>query len=117
MSDRLLAELRSELETIRRTAEIALEKLARLGAGFGPPPEVGPSTQDTWDERVRRVRDVLPGDLLPKLTIVEQYGEVLSIAAEWLGRPDWGRVDSAVKSMGGKWIRAGKESRWEVQVP
>lgn len=117
MSDRLLQEIRDELVTIQRTATIALEKLARLGAGFVPASEVPPVPVTTPPGAVRLVRDVLPPDLLPKLTTVLQSGGAVTITAEWFPRPDWTRVDDVVKSMGGVWIRDGKMSRWEVPVP
>jgi len=114
MSDRLLAELRDELMTIRRTAEIALEKLARLGAGFKPAEEDTrvPYSRDPTVEA--RVRDSLPGDLLPKLTVLAQGDGRVTITSTWLSRSNWGRVDKKVKAMGGVWIKDGKNSRWEV---
>jgi len=117
MSDRVLAEIREELETIRRTAEHALELLTRLGAGFGPPSGVSPNSSALGVDRVRQVRDVLPHDLLSKFTIVDQGGGLVTIKAEWLGKPDWARVDGKVKQMGGRWIKDGKNSRWEIHVP
>ena len=107
----ILEELRDELEAIRRMATLALEKLAKLGAGFKPARDVGrPQPRDTWAV-VQRVRDALPEDLLPKLTVVDQGDGVVTITSEWLGSPDWNRLNNKVKQMGGRWIRAGKDSR------
>ena len=111
---RHLEELRKDLEAIRTAATLGLNRLARLGAGFGPAPAPrvpGPATSTSLEARVR---DVLPWDLLEKLTVVDQGDGLITIKAEWLGKEDWGRLDRKVKSMGGAWIRDGKNSRWEL---
>lgn len=115
MSDRLLQEIRDELVSIQRTATIALEKLARLGAGFAPAPTVPRVPVEGTPSAVSRVRDALPGDLHAEFTIVDQGSGLVTITSKWLGSADWGRVDRAVKGMGGRWIPAGKSSRWEVE--
>lgn len=114
---RVLADLRAELEAIRRTCDIALETLAKLGAGFGPASEVAPRAPGPMPSSVRQVRDVLPAGLLGKFTIVDQGDGLVTIKTEWLERDVWARVDRKVKSMGGRWIPDGKNSRWEVHVP
>lgn len=115
MSDRLLQEIRDELETIRRTATIALEKMAQLGAGFAPVQPVTRVPAAGAQSPVARVRDGLPQDLLPKLKVLDQGSGLVSISTEWLERPDWVRLDKKIKSMGGAWHPAGKSSRWEIE--
>lgn len=115
MSDRLLQEIRDELVTIQRTATIALERLARLGAGFAPAQPVTRVPASEAKTPVERVRDLLPVDLLPNFTIVKQSSGLVTVTSKWLGTKDWNRVDRAVKKMGGRWISAGKASRWEVE--
>lgn len=117
MSQQVLAEIRSELETIRRTAEIALEKLASLGAGFGSVSGVPRVPVEGGRSAVDQVRDVLPYYVLSQLSVIDQGGVVTIRSKEWLKGRLWGEVDDKVKQMGGRWIRDGKASRWEVSVP
>ena len=106
--------IRTELEIIRRAVDRSLEELAKLGAGFGPAPSTKSFDPTTTASLEARVRDVLPGDLLEKLTVVDQGDGLVTIKAEWLGKEAWGRLDAKVKQMGGAWIRDGKNSRWEL---
>ncbi|MBA7576105.1 hypothetical protein ES708_17942 [subsurface metagenome] len=117
MSDRELSELREELELIRRTASSALERLVRLGAGFGPASDVPRVTEETIMGIRGRIRDGLPQDVLPKLTFLRQVDGVVTITATWLGKGSFDKVTQAVEKMGGRWISAGKASRWEIPVP
>lgn len=64
-----------------------------------------------------RIRGVLPEELLPKLTFVAQVDGLVTITATWLGKGSFDEVSRVVTSMGGKWISAGKASRWEIPVP
>lgn len=117
MSDRALSVIREDLETIRRTATAALEMLATLGAGFAPAADVPRGTPETRVDSARQVRELLPYDLLPKLTVVAQVDGLVTITAPWLTAPSFDQVTQAVKKMGGRWIKAGKASRWEVPIP
>lgn len=113
----MLRDLREDLEAIRRTATKALERLVRLGAGFGPASDVPRVPEEPTGSLEERIRDALPEDVLPKLTIVRQVDGVVTITAEWLGKGSFEAVTQAVKSMGGVWIPAGKASRWEIPIP
>ena len=112
----MLQGLREELELIRSTSTRALETLAKLGAGFGPPAGVTRVPEEPTGSIMDRIRDVLPEDVLPKLTLVRQVDGFVTITATWLGKGAFEAVTQAVKSMGGTWISAGKESRWEVPI-
>ena len=116
-TEQVLRELRELLLAMKATAERSLEKLATLGAGFGPAPSTPSTPQGPRSARYWSVMNLLPADLLPKLTVVDQGDGVYTVTAEWLGKEDWRRVDGAVKSIGGTWIRDGKASRWEIPTP
>jgi len=113
----VLAELRELLLAMKATAERSLEKLAKLGVGYGPASSTPSTSRTPQAARYWAIRDLLPEDLLSKLTVVDQGDGVYTVTAEWLGKADWARVDGKVKSVGGTWIRDGKASRWEIPTP
>lgn len=117
MSDRYLEELREDLYMIRRAATRALERLAALGAGFAPAADVPPVPSESSSSVMDQIRAGLPEDLVSKLTVVYQVDGVVTVTAPWLATDSFDAVTQAVKAMGGRWIKAGKASRWEIPVP
>jgi len=56
----------------------------------------------------------LPGDLLPKVTILLQDSGYVTISPIELTRYDWRRFNEKVKRMGGLWIFDGGHAHWSI---
>jgi hypothetical protein len=60
------------------------------------------------------LRKYLPGDLLPKVTILLQDSGYVTISPIELTRYDWRRFNEKVKRMGGLWIFEGGHAHWSI---
>jgi hypothetical protein len=60
------------------------------------------------------LRKYLPGDLLPKVTILLQDSGYVTISPIELTRYDWRRFNEKVKRMGGLWIFDGGHAHWSI---
>jgi hypothetical protein len=60
------------------------------------------------------LRKYLPGDLLPKVTILLQDSGYVTISPIGLTRYEWRRFDEKVKQMGGLWIFDGTRAHWSI---
>jgi hypothetical protein len=46
---------------------------------------------------------------------VDEGEEVVTVAPKRFLGDLWGPVNDAIRSLGGMWIREGRESRWEIR--
>jgi hypothetical protein len=60
------------------------------------------------------LRKYLPGDLLPKVTILLQGSGYVTISPIELTGYEWRRFDEKVKQMGGLWIFDGARAHWSI---
>ncbi len=114
----MLVQLQLQLESLMSIAKNCRDTVHRLRGML--PPAASPAAKPLSGGPgllTERVLEEMPADLRPKLTVVAQGGGVVTVRAWWLEAPNWARVDAAVKALGGKWVREGKLSRWEVPVP
>jgi len=83
-----------------------------------PGPEPGALPKGlTPEQAVSAVKLRLPEHVLPDLEFFLTADRQLKIRPKrWL-EDDWGTVNDAVKSMGGAWATAGKDSCWLVPFP
>ena len=115
--DALLGKLDRQLVLLERDVALAREILSRMRPGFASASDLPRPSADRPDLITNQVKDVLPVDLLPKLTVaLQDYGAV-TITCDWLKRSDWVRIHQKVLQMGGKWVSKGKTSHWSIPVP
>jgi len=68
-----------------------------------------------WDARAcAEVRNHLPQDLLPLVTVLFQGSGYVSISPRDLSRLDWRRLNEKVRQMGGLWISNDRFSHWSI---
>jgi hypothetical protein len=60
------------------------------------------------------LRKYLPGDLLPKVTILLQDSGYVTISPIKLTRYEWRRFDEKVKQMGGLWTFDHARAHWSI---
>lgn len=54
-----------------------------------------------------------PRELQQFLTATEQ-GNMYAVKSKWVSSKLFAEIAEAARSLGGKWVSAGKESRWEI---
>ena len=86
-----------------------------LSVGREPPSADRPVAESAaWPPSGARERLSSAGVDL-SLVDVEEGEEVITISPKRFLDDLWGPINDAVRSLGGSWIREGRESRWEIR--
>jgi hypothetical protein len=110
--DELLAVLREISEDL---AEVS-KHLKTVGAPTSAPAPAGTAapTPETRTRLIAQVRATFPKELEDLLTF-EEAGEYIIIRPrQYLGSENFAKIASLVRSAGGEYVRAGKESHFKV---
>ncbi len=113
-----LVQLQLQLESLMSIAKNCRDTVHQLRGMM--PPAASPAAKPSPGWRgllTDRVLAVMPTAARPKLTAVLMPNGSVAVTMPWSPKADWDEVNEAVEAVGGKWVSAGKASRWEVPVP
>lgn len=87
-----------------------------LSVGKTPPAAIPsqPEIPESWPPTGVNERLAAAGVDLT-LVDVDEGEEVVTVAPKRFLGDLWGPVNDAIRSLGGMWIREGRESRWEIR--
>jgi hypothetical protein len=90
-----------------------------IGKASTQPTAIQEEAEDVWPPEEVKTNDTASRlreagvDL--ELVDVDESGDVISVVPKKFLGDAWGPINEAMRTLGGTWIREGRNSRWELQ--